>query len=94
LATHGQHPEGQAVLWDGCEECERRGESPSLAVGQMDPETFARAWDRAWMKNAFGLPDVQKCEVELLDTLWAVRLALNNLTKHDLDRQQRTEAGR
>jgi hypothetical protein len=55
----------------------------------MDPETFARAWDRAWMKAAFGLPDAQRCEVKLLDVLWSVRVALRNLVHaHDQDRQR------
>ena len=73
------------VLKDGCEECERRGARPWLALNQMDTGRFVAAWRRAteWENvvdevAADGL-NIAKAEVELLRTLSAVQYQLRGV---------------
>jgi hypothetical protein len=64
------------VLFDGCRECDHLGLRPALAIGHMDTETFALAWQRAAISGSEGLADIAEAEVLLLDILHAVQVQL------------------
>jgi len=78
--SHGPHESlpgwnpGQ-VLADGCRECESR--TIAGAIGRMDSETFARAWERATEAERDGLAGVSGAELPLLAALWAVAVQLS-----------------
>jgi hypothetical protein len=71
---HDVHPVGEAILWDGCAECVRRGDSPYTAICLMDPDRFRHAWARATKLQRDGLRDGQEAELKTLRVLIAVQL--------------------
>ena len=79
--SHDYH-EGQPnyspaqLLKDGCEECSQRSSRPWVAINNLDPATFARAWVRAADFERGQLDDVSLAEVPLLRILWAIQIQL------------------
>lgn len=67
------------LLYDGCEECERRGEDPVEALARMDAQRFARAWRRAaaYKRGELSVEQaVSHAEIAVLNVLWAVQVHL------------------
>ncbi len=64
------------LLHDGCSECEQRGKNPDMAIGHMDEQTFAAAWERAVLYERGHLHSVSAAEVPLLRVLWAIQCQL------------------
>lgn len=64
------------ILHDGCGECEARSKELARGLLHLDPDNFARAWERAaqWQRN--GCPDLSHAEMPLLSILWAVQVKL------------------
>lgn len=77
-APHHRHPNFSPaqLAHDGCQECADRAADLPLALNHMDPETFARAWQRAAVSARSGLPDIAEAEVGLLAALAAVQRQL------------------
>lgn len=68
------------ILHDGCAECEARGEDPELALANMDPSRFTRAWERAslWSKSKRDETGrISSAEAPLLRLLHAVQVHLD-----------------
>jgi hypothetical protein len=70
------------ILFDGCRECGHRGKDVEVALANMDNETFARAWKRAydWQASSGGgydaTGDVSLAETAVLRALWGVQVLL------------------
>jgi hypothetical protein len=70
------------IWFDGCEECESRGEHAVDALGSLDSERFHRAWRRAadWNKDRDVGP-VSNAERPLLTAIWRFQVALERECK-------------
>lgn len=71
-------------IWhDGCPECEARGRDLRSGLANLDTETFARAWKRAFDLYAsrgggyLATGDISRAEGELLNVLWGVQVNLS-----------------
>ncbi len=69
-------------IWhDGCAECEERGKSLPYTLGNLDNESFVRAWERAtaWNLDHDTVGHISDAERVLLETLWAMQVAFQRL---------------
>ena len=66
------------ILHDGCPECEARGKDLRLAFAHMDPNTFERAWKRAFdllaCDDVAAVGRVSTAEADLLSVLYALQV--------------------
>lgn len=82
------------ILHDGCGTCEERGADLSLALANMDKQTFARAYKRAYDWQASGgdhnsVGAISSAEAQLLRVLWGVQVQLQGFGPElDLQRMQ------
>lgn len=79
--THDYHDslpgyDPEQLLVDGCRECEARASSFTHGIDMLDPARFARAWHRAHVWQASGLPNVSRAELPMLAALAAVQYQL------------------
>jgi|ERR1035437_724246 hypothetical protein len=65
------------IWYDGCEECESRGQSVPRSLGTLDSHRFARAWKRSadWNKDCADVGPVSAAERPLLDLIWYLQIA-------------------
>ena len=70
----GGYDPGQ-IWFDGCAECEHRGETVPSSIGYLDNTNMARAWDRslAWSADELDPATVSNAERPLLRYLEQVR---------------------
>jgi hypothetical protein len=79
---HGDLPgyDERQILFDGCPECERRGEDPRLALSHMDVLTTRRALARAieWQTGSVDSAylAISDAEARTLETLWIVAIGM------------------
>lgn len=73
----GYHPD--QILYDGCPECEERGQVVYRAITALDLDNYFRATKRAVVWNEEGCDNVSRAERALLETLWAVWLQDQNM---------------
>jgi hypothetical protein len=66
------------LLHAGCAECEERSEEHGGGLAHLDQFRFALAWSRAarWQSGLGSLPDLDRAEIPMLETLWTVQLKL------------------
>ena len=66
------------ILYDGCPECEARGDDLQLALAHMDTFTFERAWKRAFdlhvRDDTRVVGPVSYAESDLLAVLYALQV--------------------
>jgi hypothetical protein len=71
------------LLFDGCPECEHRGQDAGRAIAMLDAANFRRAWRRAYDCYASAGDRqslvVSDAETPLLDALWSVQLQLERI---------------
>lgn len=84
MSVHSEHTtldgyDPEQLLHDGCDECEYRGENPALAISNLDPARFLRAWERAGTKQLHGLRNASRAELPMLDALSAVQVQLERV---------------
>lgn len=70
----GFHPD--QLLRDGCAECEKRGANPLNALLHMDPERFAKAWQRGLDYGRDEARHIARCELPLLETIGLLAVML------------------
>ena len=72
--------DSRQIWFDGCGECESRGQNPVRGLGSLDDNRFARAWERAAAWNDYPAPTdigfVSEAERPLLEMLWAIQIRL------------------
>ncbi len=76
MAVHSVHPDVEAVLCAGCEECEWRAKNLPAALAQMEPERVDRAWRRviAWKTGRLA---PNEAELPLFEVIHAFALLLS-----------------
>lgn len=73
------------IWFDGCPECERRGQRPLAYMGNLDNSRFGRAWERAARLHMDGdVGEISAAESPLLDILWAVQVMLERVGNYPL----------
>jgi hypothetical protein len=68
------------IFFDGCKECEWRGDDPSRALDHMDSKTFRRALRRAieWQTDTHSYNlNLSQAEIPVLEILWKVALQMS-----------------
>lgn len=84
MSVHDEHTsldgyDPAQLLHDGCAECEHRGKSVDVAIGNLDSERFTRAWSRAADLQLRGLRNASSSELPMLRALAAVQVQLERL---------------
>lgn len=67
------------IWYDGCSECEYRGQNLPNSLGTLDLGNLHRAWVRAGTRSSHGVAHESSAERPLLQMLWMVQLCLENL---------------
>lgn len=94
--SHVFHPDlpgydDRQVWFDGCEECEHRGQRLPDSIGSLDTGRFVAAWKRADEFGQHGADPgtvgrVSDAELPLLELLRAVQMGVSRALVHgDLD---------
>ena len=64
------------IWFDGCPECEHRGQTVPSSIGTLDMNNLARAWDRTnlWCNDKWSeIGNLSQAELPLLRFLESVR---------------------